>query len=77
MKTLTRFKKWAVRKIFGVKYGIDIELVGTVAFIRVDCGYMPPSKAQEHTLRYAKIFTEEVRIAMGVTHCQFVPYTRG
>lgn len=77
MKMLNRFKKWAVRKIFGVKYGVDIELVGTVGFIRIDVGHMPTGRAKEHTLSYAKIFTEEVKSAMGVTHLMFVPYSRG
>lgn len=77
MRVLRKFKKWVSRKLLGIKYGVDIELVGTVAFIRIDCGYMPANRAKEYTESYAKIFTEEVKRAMGVTHLMFVPYSRG
>ena len=74
------FKKiynWLRRKAFGLKHGLDIELIGTVAMIRVDCGYMPRSKAIEHAHEYGKIFTEEVKKSMGISHYIMIPYNRG
>lgn len=74
---IKKFLYYIRRKLIGVKYGLDIEVIGTVAFIRVECGLMPPSKVLEYTKRYAEHFTEEVKKAMGVSHCMFIPYSKG
>ena len=57
-----------------MKPGIDIEIIGTVAFVRVDCGNMPPQRATEHCKRIAKLFPKKTRQQMDVLKCIFVPY---
>ena len=74
---IKKFLYYLKHKLIGVKHGLDIEVIGTVAFIRVECGHMPMSKALEYTKRYAEHFTVEVKAAMGVSHCMFIPYTKG
>lgn len=57
-----------------MKPGIDIEIIGTIAIIRVDCGKLPPAKAEEHLKRTAKLFPRKTRQQMDVLKCIFVPY---
>lgn len=73
---IKKFLYYLRRKLIGVKHGLDIEVIGTVAFVRVECGSMPPDKALEYTKRYAEHFTDEVKAAMGVSHCMLIPYTK-
>ena len=57
-----------------MKPGIDIEIIGTIAIIRVDCGKLPPAKAEEHLKRTAKLFPKKIRLEMKVWKCIFIPY---
>lgn len=57
-----------------MKPGIDIEIIGTIAIIRVECRTLPPAKAEEHLKRIAKLFPRKVRQYMDVSKCIFVPY---
>lgn len=59
-----------------LKPGIDIEIIGTLAVIRICTGKMPPAKAHEHASRFSTFFDHDVKRAMGVTHCLFVPYPK-
>lgn len=74
---LRRLANWLRVKLLVVKPGIDIEIIGTVAIIRIDAGRLPPAKAEEYAKRHAELFTAEVKKAMGITFALFIPYTRG
>ncbi|MFA5403419.1 MAG: hypothetical protein WC358_00620 [Ignavibacteria bacterium] len=74
---LKRLANWLRVKLLGIKPGIDIEIIGTVAIIRIDAGRLPPQKAEEYAKRNAELFTAEIKAAMGITAAIFVPYTRG
>lgn len=74
---LKRLANWLRVKLLWVKPGIDIEIIGTVAIIRIDAGYMPPQKAKEFAKQYAELFTSDIKAEMGVTTAIFVPYPRG
>lgn len=74
---IRRLANWLRVKLLGIKPGIDIEIIGTFAIIRIDVGYLPRPRAEEFAKRYAEVFTAEVKEAMGITHAIFVPYSRG
>lgn len=59
-----------------MKPGMDIEIIGTVAFVRVFTGNMPAAKALQHAQSYAEFFTWEIKKAMEITHCLFIPYSK-
>lgn len=74
---LRRVVNWLKSKLAIVKPGIDIEVVGKVAIIRIDCGRMPPTKAQDFTeATVSKLFTAEVKALMNVEKIIAVPYFR-
>jgi hypothetical protein len=74
---LKRLANWLRVKLLGIKPGIDIEIIGTVAIIRIDAGRLPPQKAEEYAKRHAELFTAEVKNAMGIKIALFIPYSRG
>lgn len=74
---LKRLANWLRVKLLGIKPGIDIEIIGTVAIIRIDTGYMPPQKAKDFAKQYAELFTSEIKTAMGITTAIFIPHSRG
>jgi hypothetical protein len=71
-----QIRSWIYGKCANIKPGIDIEVFGTVAVIRVDTGRMPPPKAEEHTRRVAELFTPEIKKAMGMTNLIFIATNR-
>lgn len=74
---LRRVVNWLRSKLAIVKPGIDIEIVGGVAIIRIDCGHMPPAKAREFTeSTVSNLFTAEVKALMNVEKIIAVPYFR-
>lgn len=74
---IKRFINWLRSKFQIVKPGIDIEIIGTVAIIRIDAGRLQPAKAEEYAKRHAELFTSEIKSAMGITTAIFIPYSRG
>jgi hypothetical protein len=74
---LKRLANWLRVKFLGIKPGIDIEIIGTVAIIRIDAGRLPPPRAEEYAKRHAELFTSEIKSAMGITTAIFIPYSRG
>ena len=74
MRMITTITSWLRIKLLGLKPGIDIDVHGTVAIVRFDCGHMTPRKAEEFVQECAtKLFTDEVKKAMGYTNYIFIP----
>lgn len=74
---IKRFINWLRSKLQIVKPGIDIEVIGSVAIIRVDCGHMPRAKAEEYARSQIELFDSEVKAAIGVSKLIIVPYFKG
>lgn len=74
---IKKIRNWLIVKLKIVKPGIDIEIFGEVAIIRVETGNLPPAKASEYIKKQAELFSPEIKESMGVKHLIFIPYRRG
>lgn len=65
--------KRITRRVSRLRRGVHVEVINRLGIIHVDCGLMPPAKAEEHLKRQSEILNEaaDLKTALDVDSLLF------